>query len=250
MIHTITKEAFTIMKTFLCYIFSYLIEAFIIWQYASHLFQRKSKKWITCSVLIILYGILFFFSTLDLFWLNAISFFTINFIFIFLFFERNIPSCAFHAGISLIMMGLGELIAGGMFSGFLNHFYTARSDTTFLFLYAILTKSIYGAFMYLLLHLLSRSEESQFYSSKETVWLVCVPFASFGLIMSLLVICHTTPATPLTDHMILISALLILWINMLIWIIYHYIQRKNKDFTEMQLSLQKENASTDVTHAE
>ena len=53
MIHTITKEAFTIMKTFLCYIFSYLIEAFIIWQYASHLFQRKSKKWITCSVLII-----------------------------------------------------------------------------------------------------------------------------------------------------------------------------------------------------
>lgn len=245
MIHTITKEAFTIMKTFLCYIFSYLIEAFIIWQYASHLFQRKSKKWITCSVLIILYGILFFLSTLDLFWLNAISFFTINFIFIFLFFERNIPSCAFHAGISLIMMGLGELIAGGMFSGFLSNFYTARSDTTFLFLYAILTKSIYGAFMYLLLHLLSHSEESQFYNSKETVWLVCVPFASFGLIMSLLVICHTTPATPLTDHMILISALLILWINMLIWIIYHYIQRKNKDFTEMQLSLQKENASTE-----
>lgn len=32
---------------------------------------------------------------------------------------------------------------------------------------------------------------------------------------------------------------------MLIWIIYHYIQRKNKDFTEMQLSLQKENASTE-----
>lgn len=108
MIHTITKEAFTIMKTFLCYIFSYLIEAFIIWQYASHLFQRKSKKWITCSVLIILYGILFFFSTLDLFWLNAISFFTINFIFIFLFFERNIPSCAFHAGISSHYDGIGR----------------------------------------------------------------------------------------------------------------------------------------------
>lgn len=229
------------MNIIFCYIIIYLVEALILWQYTSNLFIPKYSKYVTCISLSIFYSILFLISLLDLFWLNTVSFSLINFIFISIFYDVKWGSALFHSAISVIMMNLGELIMGSIFSDFLRNFYEARSNIALLASFTFMNKLLYFIPMYLLSHFFQKPLESRKRTDKAAFWVMAVPLISIWLTMTLLIVCHTAETSPLLDQMITISAALILFLNLLVWAIYSYMQNKSMEFAKMQLQLQKEN---------
>lgn len=229
------------MDIIFCYIIIYLVEALILWQYSSNLFIPKYSKYITCISLSIFYSILFLISLLDLFWLNAISFSLINFLFIFIFYDVKWGSALFHSAVSVIMMNLGELIMGSIFSDFLRNFYEARSNIAILASFAFMNKLLYFIPMYLLSHFFKKPQENGKKNDNTVFLVMAVPLISIWLAITLLIVCHTTETSPLLDQMITISAALVLFLNILVWAIYSYLQNKSMEFAKMQLLLQKEN---------
>ena len=68
------------MKNAICYFFSFLVEAIILWQYSSNLFSAKRKLLVKLIALCCLYFILFFCSLFESIWLNVAFYFLLNFI--------------------------------------------------------------------------------------------------------------------------------------------------------------------------
>ena len=70
------------MVIVLCHLFSYIVEAVILWQYTSNLFIAKQQSRNRVCVLGSLYMILFSALLFDSKWLNAVLYLLANFIFL------------------------------------------------------------------------------------------------------------------------------------------------------------------------
>ena len=65
---------------YLSFLFSFLVEAVILWQYSSSLFTAKCKMHIRLTLLCSLYTLLFAASLFQSVWLNIVLYFCANFL--------------------------------------------------------------------------------------------------------------------------------------------------------------------------
>lgn len=77
-------------------------------------------------------------------------------------------------------------------------------------------------------------------TSKTAIFLLIVPIISTYVMLTLFAICGVAELNRTLDWMLSISAFLLLIINLLIFAMHSYNQKKSADFTELQLLLQKE----------
>lgn len=229
------------MEILLCYIIVYLIEALILWLYCSDLFNSKHTIRQTIVSLFALYGLLFFLSLFDNYILNSSAFLFANFIFIYLFYHVKWASALFHAGITTMAMFFGEMILFAFLPDFGRNFYEARSDISSLILYMLFSKLIYFFILYILSHIFNIQKNKKSSDTKGTLLLTFVPSISFYLLVTLATVYHTADISTFLRKMIAVCAILLLLINFLIWFFFSYTQKRNQDFVELQLSLQREN---------
>ena len=87
------------MEHIILLFFSFFTEAVILWQYASSLFTSSYSNKIKLALLSAFYAILFLISLLGQTGLNAISFFVINTIFLYMLFKLKLLLALFHSAI-------------------------------------------------------------------------------------------------------------------------------------------------------
>lgn len=229
------------MEVLLCYVIAYLIEAFILWLYCSDLFIPKYNFRITSISLFLLYSLLFALSQFDSYLLNSSAFFVINLLFIYLFYTVKWSSALFHTGITTVAMFLGELVIFTPLPFFAKDFYTARSDIGLLTLFIFFSKLIYFFILYTFSHLFPMQKNRKGADSKVTFLLTFVPAISAYFIATLATVYHTTDVSASLNNMIAICSIFLLLLNLLIWFFFSLTQKRNEEFTELQLSLQREN---------
>lgn len=229
------------MEVLLCYIIAYLIEAFILWLYCSDLFIPKYNFRITSISLFLLYSLLFALCQFDIYMLNASAFLFVNYLFIRSFYKVSRTSALFHAGISTVAMSFGETILFTFFPYFAKNFYSERSDFNFFIIYTFFSKLIYVLILFMLSHFFSKQKIKKGADSKGTFLLAFIPFISFYFIMTLATIYHTADISASLGRMIATCSILLLLLTLLIWFFFSYTQKRNQDFIELQLSLQREN---------
>ena len=110
------------MEYIILLIFSFFTEAVILWQYAASLFSPSHSGKKRLTLLSVLYVLLFFLSLLGQTWLNIISFFVINTVFLYIMFNLKLLLALFHSAILTAIMGISELAVLGMISRFFPHF--------------------------------------------------------------------------------------------------------------------------------
>ena len=98
------------MEIYICYFFLYLIEALILWQYASNLFRPKFNKLRESLFLTCIYIILMFIFIYQDFFINTFTFLLGNFVFLITMYQSKWYSALFHAFITTIAMGTSELM--------------------------------------------------------------------------------------------------------------------------------------------
>lgn len=91
----------------------------------------------------------------------------------------------------------------------------------------------------------AKGKEEQQPNKIEFLLIATIPIVSIWVIFSLIIVCIEVELPLFINRMILVSSFLLLLINLITWIIYSYTQRKNCEFTNLQLQLQKEQDSTE-----
>ena len=115
------------MELTICYCIIYLIEALILWQYATNLLRPKYNRCYEGLLLLCLYSILLFIFSEQSFLINTTSFLIANFIFLIIMYHLKWYSALFHASITTIVMGMSELIVLSIMSHFAPDFFAERN---------------------------------------------------------------------------------------------------------------------------
>ena len=232
------------LETIIIYLFIYIVEAFILWWYGSNLLAPKYSKKHEAIILVSGYAILFIASFAEFAWLNTLLFTIINFILLLILYEVKWGSALFHSMIITCIMGLSEVAIIGLFSQFNENFIYFHSNIPLLVFITVLSKFLFfiGVRVVVALIPCSITKDKSIGSTNITSLLLnIIPFASIYIIITLFAILLDVSISKHFRYMLSSCAALLLLINVLIFYIYHYTQQKNKEFTEIQLLLQKEN---------
>ena len=228
------------MSITICYIIIFLVEAFILKQYCSTLFISKyshQKEWL---FILAFYSILFGISRLEIAVLNTSAFLFINFALLLLLYQINLASAFFHSTIITLIMGFSELIVAGLHPQLTLNFYESDSYFESVIFLAIFSKQIYFYVLFLISRLFVKSKECRQTHGKEIFLLSVIPLVSLWVLNTFSSIFYYISLSSGLNGMITISSILLLISNVVIWGIYIYSGEKNREFTEMQLQLQKE----------
>lgn len=228
------------MITIICYFFSFLVEAIILWQYTSTLFVPKRRLQTRLLFLCALYMILFALSLFDFKWLNASLYLLVNFLFLLTMYQLKWHSALFHSAILTAVMSMCELAVYSIIGRFAPHFFTESAHSHNIVLFAVFSKMTFFMVIYVLIHLL---QEHQAYSQKQDKYallLVFIPLTSIFVMLIFVAVGDAYALSPTLVFMITLGAVFLLFTNLLVFGINQYNQKKNRDFTEMQLLLQKE----------
>ncbi len=224
-------------------IFSLIIEAIILYQYAGSLFTPMRSSRIHIAVLCVLYFVLFCLSLFQIMSLNIVFYFIFNLLFLITQFRLPFRSCLFHSAMLTVFMSLSELLVFWIISYFTPEFVT--TEGTGLVLFTVFSKTLFFATIYLLSHLFQSFRSNSDCPDRSGILLMLIPLFSIFVILTFFFIGEKFTFIAPLNIMVTVSSILLLFINLLIFGINQYTQKKNEDFTEMQLLLQKESDSVE-----
>lgn len=228
------------MQNTIYYFFSFLVEAIVLHQYASTLFISKYRTRTRLSVLCDLYFLLFAIAMLSSTWLNMFMYLLANFIFLVTQYRLKWQSAFFHSAILTALMATCELAVYNVIQHFAPHFFTEAEHFHNKIIFIIFSKMIFFTIVYIFMHLLKgRQEYSQQYDHSALL-LVFIPLTSIFMMFTLLTVNDTYTLSSAMTIAITLDAVFLLITNLLVFGVHLYNQKKNMEFTEMQLLLQKE----------
>lgn len=162
-----------------------------------------------------------------------------------MFFSYEIKgtTALFHSVIATISMCLSELVIVGIVSNLATNYYKSDIYLKNLILLTLTSKPLYFLFL-LISHGLVKTPKNQGKTNAhEIILFSIIPLVSFWVALTFSSICYYAKLPDDINHMITISSILLLLSNIIIYGIYAHSTEKNREFTELQLQLQKENDS-------
>ena len=231
------------MEHIVLLLFSFFTEAVILWQYTSNLFTSTYGSKIRLALLSALYTILFLLSLLKQTGLNVVSFFVFNTVFLYVLFKLKLLLALFHSAIVTAIMGISEIAVLGIISRFFPHF-LLETDAGLVF-YTVFSKIFFFAVIYLLIHLFKGKKLNQEQYGHYEILLMLIPVSSIFIIFTLLSIGETSTFAPPIDFLVTICAVFLLMVNLLVFGINQYNQKKSQEYADLQLLLQKESDSVE-----
>ena len=190
-----------------------------------------------------LYTILFLLSLLKQTGLNVVSFFVFNTVFLYVLFKLKLLLALFHSAIVTAIMGISEIAVLGIISRFFPHF-LLETDAGLVF-YTVFSKIFFFAVIYLLIHLFKGKKLNQEQYGHSEILLMLIPVSSIFIIFTLLSIGETSAFAPPIDFLVTICAVFLLMVNLLVFGINQYNQKKSQEYADLQLLLQKESDSVE-----
>ena len=231
------------MEHIVLLLFSFFTEAVILWQYTSNLFTSSYGSKIRLALLSALYTILFLLSLLKQTGLNVVSFFVFNTVYLYVLFKLKLLLALFHSAIVTAIMGISEIAVLGIISRFFPHF-LLETDAGLVF-YTVFSKIFFFAVIYLLIHLFKGKKLNQEQYGHSEILLMLIPVSSIFIIFTLLSIGETSAFAPPIDFLVTICAVFLLMVNLLVFGINQYNQKKSQEYADLQLLLQKESDSVE-----
>lgn len=228
------------MTTTICYFFSFFVEAVIFWQYTSTLFVPKHRTKTRLILVCALYLILFAVSRYDFKWLNASLYLLVNFMFLFFMYQLKWYAALFHSAVLTAVMSMCELAVYSIIGRFAPHFFTKATYSHNIILFAVFSKLTFFTVIYVLIHLLREHQEISPQQDKYALLLVFIPLTSIFVMLIFVAVGDAYTLSPALVFMITLGAVFLLFTNLLVFGINQYNQKKNMEFTEMELLLQKE----------
>ena len=189
--------------------------------------------------------ILFLFSLHNIFLLNCILYITVCFLYLTLFYQTKWYYALFHSTLFEVLTAVCELPAYSILSTFLTSANLRAADFHLKLLFAVISKTLFFAVMSALLLWLKKRQKPFLQYDKSVFFTILIPFIAQIIVLILFAVCDSPSMTATQNRLITINAFFLLIVNLLIFGLNQYNQKKHLEFTEMQIQLQKEHDSAE-----
>lgn len=192
------------------------------------------------TVLFSLYFLLFAASLSASTQLNIVMYLLVNFTFLITQYQPTWQSAFLHSAILTAVMALCELAVYNIIQHFVPHFFTETAHFHSKIIFVIFSKMIFFTIVYIFMHFFKRRPKFNGQHGHAALLLVFIPLTSVFVMVTLLTVNDMYALPDTMAVAITLDAVFLLATNLLVFGIDLYNQKKNMEFTEMQLLLQKE----------
>lgn len=233
------------MELIVFYFLCFIAEAVILQQYATSLFEPRHSFKKTLCVLGILYIVLFAVSLLNMKWLNIGLYLLFNFIFLITQYQLKFHMAFFHSALITAVMSMCELLIYNLVERFTPHFFSEVEQVNNMIVFIIFSKLLFFTIIYIISHILKQHKKNEQRFDNSILFLLFIPITTIFIMLIFVSISDHYALTPVLNWMISLGAGLLLVSNLFVFGINQYTQKKNQEYTEIQLQLQKESNFTE-----
>lgn len=227
----------------LCYAVIFLAKGLIAWLYFDTLFEQKSTRKITAISFIIGYLLLFLVSIKESIFLNNSSFTLVNLALLLLNYQCNIKLAILHVLYMNFVMTIAEILSAIALMPFTNDYSAYTYNLTAMIALAVSSKLLY--FMILLISSKLFRTQKNAQNSMTVLLFLLFPFSSVVVSIAFIHIAMTFSLSIVAQILMTASLLVLFLSNILLFIIYGYLQQTESEKFSMQLILQKEQADAE-----
>ena len=219
-------------------IFTYFVEALIVYSYAKSLYKEKNRTLITFGIILVAYSVLLlifkFIYSNEIF--NIFSIIVVNISIIFFLYKSSFKSAIFHGFALGLCQFLSEFFTAYITAMILN-VTTEESVNSYFELGAISSMIIY----FLLTRMLSKFSVRENDSRSWGKWfsLSLLPIGSFFVLISFRIITANISLNPSENTFLIIAVSFLLLINIIVYMIYERAEENNQKLLELELTNQK-----------
>lgn len=231
----------------ICSAVVYIAEAITAGLYFKVLFAPKKTAKVRVTLLTIVYFLLWLSFQLGNFFVNALLFFAGNLVLILLCYATGKTAAILHAAFMTLMMIITEVIVMVLLSSIFGDFGAFTYNLIAQIVTSVLSKILYFS----VILAFSRIYGSRRKAKEEPyfVLLICLlPAASMVISIMIMYVGVTVPLTGCTEALMMVSAFLLLFVNIVVLAVNDQIQKIYDDRTALQLRLQKEEADVNYYH--
>lgn len=227
------------MISAVCYLIVILVENYITFYYFDSKYERALDRKFIFIPIIIASVIMFAVNFIEIPNINAVSFFICTFSVSKICFKTGMKSSLFSTFILLVLMIVTELIVVFFFSAvFTLEIYASYDDFFVLIVQAIICKLLYFLSVYLIIKFVEKENNQS--RSKASLMLCVLPVASLTTMPLTLYFCSEYPVSSEIKYAVLVSNILILISNILVFYIHENTIKTNRKYTELLLLNQQE----------
>lgn len=228
-----------------CYFFAYLFETLISFIYFDHKFERKLSYKNCFIVYSLSFLVQYAVSYMGIPNLNLSAFLLCNFLFCFICFDADALQSALNSILLASIMLVTELCILYVFRLVFSIDVTAHTtNSTVLLLQSICTKLFYFFVSFIILKLSSKEDGKSFRVSKSYL-LFLLPLASIILLLGIVYVTEKYPAEDNVYRLFSISAVLLLYSNIVVFWIHEQTIKTQKENMDLQLQKQKSEIDTE-----
>lgn len=227
------------------YLAVFAAEAFTTGMYLEYLFERKGSR-LRCFLSFILgYLFLFAITPLDSTLMNVIAFSGVNAIIIRLNYICSLGKILMNVGFLSFMMLSSEALVMLLLTTFVNDFaaYTYRLPVWVAL--AVMSKLLYFFSVFIVARIF-RPKMKEYLEEPGSILLLCgLPPSSVVIVVTLIYICLRIREDTLIEILMLISMVLLLFMNILVLAVYRRMQKLATERTAVQVAFERESAQAE-----
>lgn len=231
------------IKETVCFAVVFAAEALIAWLYFEYLFNRKHQITGFSTSYVFGYVILFVVSRLDNTSVNALAFSVINYVLLARNYQCSRKTALLQTAFLCFAM-VGSEIFIALLIGFLGYDFSAYTyDHHVMLALAVLSKLLYLMFSIIGSRIFAPHKHAN--EEPQLMLLFCsLPLISASISIFIVYYGMTAGITGTVGIMTIIIVVTLLIVNLILLVLYNYLQKANEEHLALQLSIQQEQADT------
>lgn len=223
----------------LCYLCNFLAEAIMVSIYLGYvLIPKKENRHIYLSFIvtyIVLFFLQHFFSSILI---NATAFFICNYLLVIYCFRVSLGQATTQAVFLTSSLAISELLTGLFLSCFGVAFDAYRTHVALMIAMSVIGRLLYFIILLIAMKVLGKGHDD---IEKSALYgLTILPIISTGITILVILIGFRSELNQTVELLMIITAFIMLFINIAFVMFYHYLQKIHEQNTAIQLELQKE----------
>lgn len=228
----------------LLYVAIFMAEAITAWLYFSYIYKQEKNSLYTSISFALGYTLLFLASQLSIVVLNASLFFVVNTAILYLNYSCEIKSSVLHAAFLTLTVSISEILVNLLITVIVKDYNAYTYSMPVLFRFAVFSKLLY--FFITVVGARAFKPHKGHYNEPSQLVLLCVmPVVSVIIIVTFIYLGSNGQLTDLTEILVTVSTMALLFVNIVVLFIYNRIQKLDEEHAALQIAQLKDQADTE-----
>ena len=225
----------------------FVAEAITAWLYFSYIYSQKKKDLSVFLGFSLAYITLYLIAQMSIVFLNVFSFFVANTILLKQNYYCEIKSAILHAAFLTLAMGISEIFVNLYITSILGDYIAYTYSLS-----AFVSLFVFSKLAYFFVTIFAArffKPHKGFSMEPSQLPLLCVmPLVSVVVIVTFIYIGNSGQLTDLTEILIAVSVVLMLFVNIVVLLAYNRIQKIDEERTALQVSQIRDQADAEYYH--